>query len=67
LSLLFSSSSSQVLVIPTNEELSISLQAVETANVLPQLGEPARVERVAMLSTNAKSNTNETCRWAMRI
>ena len=52
-------SKTKVLVIPTNEELSISLQSVDAANIFPPLEAPATK---AIISNPNKANTNKDCR-----
>ncbi|GMI14647.1 hypothetical protein TrVE_jg5513 [Triparma verrucosa] len=54
-------SKSKILVIPTNEELSISLQSVEAANILPPPKESALAPKKSNNSNN-KANTNKECR-----
>ena len=54
-------SKTKVMVIPTNEELSISLQAVETAGVLPQQDPSNAVMSNKTLIHANKANTNASC------
>jgi len=53
-------SKTKVLVIPTNEELSISLQAVEASCILPQPSDATTP--VTKKASSNKANTNASCR-----